>query len=624
MSELVLPPESSHRQTMESEIKEVVDEYEVQPILFIGSGLSQRYFNAPNWEELLRDMGELCPNIDRPLEFYLQDNSLPEVGSIFAKRYREWAWELYENESGEEEESSEEDPEFPDHLYKSDDSSIYLKYKAAEHLDSLCPDSLEEIDDKWSEEIAALQEVQPHAIITTNYDQLLEEIFPDYNTIIGEEVLDVDYTSIGEIFKIHGCTSDISEIVLTEEDYDGFNEKKAYLSAKLLTYLSEHPVLIAGYDVGDRNINAIFSDLDRVLTHREGDLIPNLFHLHWRPDISPEDSPRTRELVPVNDERRVRLQSVSASSYQWPYEAFSEGGTIEGMTIKELRKLMGNTYDLITEEAPRQEIAFEQLQAVSEEENLAKIFGITPLEDQPMVSTDDDDADLSAVLDESGIPVDEALTTEPTSSIDESLTAMTKSWNSMSDLISAREIIFQFHSRRRELNLPDTDQGRKKTEFLFRSSVQNGSHGVEWLLQYTGDIDSLLERTLRQDIGGNSLRSFERILLVLGEENLLRVIRNNDEEYDYISSNAGEYADLCCTSVEERVREYTDDIIRFDGETHDVDGLLSSPNDAEIMVDEIIGSLLSEDTSPKRTSLRKAELCRLGAEISENDCFNDI
>jgi len=62
---------------------------------------------------------------------------------------------------------------------------------------------------------------------------------------------------IGEIFKIHGCITDPAGIVLTDDDYEDWNNKKKYLSAKLLTYFLEHPVLIIGYSAQDPNVLSI-------------------------------------------------------------------------------------------------------------------------------------------------------------------------------------------------------------------------------------------------------------------------------------------------------------------------------------------------------------------------------
>ena len=73
-------------------IKECLDSMECQPILFVGSGFSRRYFNGLNWEELLRKLAEENP-LSKQFAYYKQtykDNI--EIGSQLAEEYKEWAW----------------------------------------------------------------------------------------------------------------------------------------------------------------------------------------------------------------------------------------------------------------------------------------------------------------------------------------------------------------------------------------------------------------------------------------------------------------------------------------------------------------------------------------------------
>jgi hypothetical protein len=52
-----------------------------QPILFIGSGLSKRYFGGPSWDELLSYLAKNCPLIDKDYAYYKQSMISPlEIG----------------------------------------------------------------------------------------------------------------------------------------------------------------------------------------------------------------------------------------------------------------------------------------------------------------------------------------------------------------------------------------------------------------------------------------------------------------------------------------------------------------------------------------------------------------
>ncbi len=55
----------SYQQEVAADIEAILREYSCQPIVFIGSGLSRRYANAPNWEELLKKLAADCPVIDK-------------------------------------------------------------------------------------------------------------------------------------------------------------------------------------------------------------------------------------------------------------------------------------------------------------------------------------------------------------------------------------------------------------------------------------------------------------------------------------------------------------------------------------------------------------------------------
>jgi hypothetical protein len=203
-----------YQEEIKEDIRVCIENMACQPILFIGSGLSKRYFNAPNWESLLKQMASICPKTNMPFAYYKQTkNSLINIGSELTLEFQKWAWE---------------DPQqFPPELFsESALKDSYLKYKVAELFRQLTPDDVTKINNLYEQEVSALQSIRPHSIITTNYDSLLEVIFPDYSPIIGQQVLHKNYTSIGEIFKIHGSSTDYRSIVINDDDYDEFLRKK--------------------------------------------------------------------------------------------------------------------------------------------------------------------------------------------------------------------------------------------------------------------------------------------------------------------------------------------------------------------------------------------------------------
>jgi hypothetical protein len=214
------------------DITETVQAMGCQPILFVGSGLPRRYIGAPSWDELLNHLAGQCPEIEKGLGFYKQSLKTPmKIGEEFARLYQEWAW-------------GDGRDEFPETMFGEDvDAQAYLKFKVAAFLESLTPADVSQLgDDNLKAEIDALRGIKPHAIITTNYDRMIEMIFPDHEPIVGQQILRGQQLSVGEVYKIHGSVEEHNSLVFTQADYDDFAKKKKFLSAKLLTFFNEHPL----------------------------------------------------------------------------------------------------------------------------------------------------------------------------------------------------------------------------------------------------------------------------------------------------------------------------------------------------------------------------------------------
>lgn len=362
---------STYVMEIKSDIKECLNELGTQPVLFVGSGLSKRYFKAPNWIELLEHLQQACPSIPHEVGYYLQDGvSLEEIGSEFTNYYRKWAWENKE--------------EFPTDLFSASvPKSSYIKYKISEYLDSITPIDLESIvSEHHRKELNLLLEIQPHAIVTTNYDRFLENIFGDYQSIIGQRILKPDTMSIGEIFKIHGCTSKFSSLVFNNEDYDFFIEKKKYLSAKLLTFFAEHPLVFIGYSGSDKNIQRILADIDEIIA-TSGDLIPNIYFLEYNHNLTENDQPQREKVLFING-KEIRIKYIEAKDFDWVFEAFGANKAWDNVHPKLLRALLARTYKLVRSDIPRRsvEVDFDIIEkAVSDEQALPKLYGVAMLDD---------------------------------------------------------------------------------------------------------------------------------------------------------------------------------------------------------------------------------------------------
>lgn len=180
----------TYQEKIKDDVGRLLSDMGCQPILFIGAGLSRRYAMLPSWDELLDHLAkEGYPKI-KPINYYRQHHNQcnPQIGSALAQEYALLAWdESMANR-------------FPDNLYKSPNSDIFIKHTICEYLLSKIEDS-NFLENQYKDEIERIQSINPHAIITTNYDSMIELIFPYYKPIIGQKIIRDSLTTYGEIFK---------------------------------------------------------------------------------------------------------------------------------------------------------------------------------------------------------------------------------------------------------------------------------------------------------------------------------------------------------------------------------------------------------------------------------------
>jgi hypothetical protein len=140
-----------------------------------------------------------------------------------------------------------------------------LKVEVARHLTGLA-DRLSTMG-PLADELNLLRHAVVDAVITTNYDDILPALFPDFRPFVGQDgLLFANPQGIGELYQIHGSVTVPDSLVLTAADYARFEERNSYLAAKLMTIFIEHRVIFLGYSLSDRNVRSILMSIVGCLT----------------------------------------------------------------------------------------------------------------------------------------------------------------------------------------------------------------------------------------------------------------------------------------------------------------------------------------------------------------------
>lgn len=227
------------------------------PIIFIGSGITKRYFkNAPDWETLLLNIWE---EVDSKENFYKENYNLnKKYANDDFKRNVELAKELSNkyNDAFYEQKVKLENLSLKDAYEKR---IIPFKQRVANVFSSLIPkNDFEEEKEAFSKML-----VKARMVITTNYDLFIEDSYKKAKTSvqvhIGNRGLFEKTEDYGELYKIHGSISDVNSIVITSEDYSRNESKSALIDAKILSNLTESPIIFLGYSLTDKNVQRLLN-----------------------------------------------------------------------------------------------------------------------------------------------------------------------------------------------------------------------------------------------------------------------------------------------------------------------------------------------------------------------------
>ncbi|QOT17931.1 SIR2 family protein [Paenarthrobacter sp. YJN-5] len=166
---------------------------------------------------------------------------------------------------------------------------------------------------------ALLATLPSNGAITLNYDQLFEMACRDAQR--PRTVLPEDVPAVGNnwLLKLHGSVSQPESIVLTRDDYLGYNSNRDALSALVKAHLLTHHLLFVGFGLADDHFHEIVHDVRRALpaqstSERGMGTVLSLFHepmqnLVWKGKL--DIIPMSEEEFPSNedDSRRAAAKA---------------------------------------------------------------------------------------------------------------------------------------------------------------------------------------------------------------------------------------------------------------------------------------------------------------------------
>ncbi|WP_242241702.1 SIR2 family protein [Bacillus cereus group sp. BfR-BA-01309] len=361
---------SNYLEESMARLKSVIDDSGTRPILFVGTGLSMRYLNAPNWIGLLDMLIHRNPNCIYPIAYYTQNcEDNPHIASLLIEEYNKYAWDNYRNGV------------FPEKLYESNNhNSMFLKYQICRIFERIMGNFKLE-DHPLSEEIELLRKLKPHAIITTNYDKMLEKIFPEHSVTVGQQVIkSKESLRIGQILKIHGCIDKPEEVVISREDYKKFHKKQKYLTAKLLTYFMEHPIIFLGYSLSDSNIKKILLDIAEMVCESPEEIVENIWFIEWSKEpISNEYKPPSDKYIALDDGKSIRTNYVLLHTFEELFKNLDQGDV---SSVNALQSLEDKIYNIVKSKSISDlKVDYLTMSHIEDEDALARAMGFQRTDD---------------------------------------------------------------------------------------------------------------------------------------------------------------------------------------------------------------------------------------------------
>ena len=320
-------------------IREFISTYKNHPVLFIGTGVSLRYLkNSYTWDGLLR---KIAFDFSGGIEYYLDLKSRCEMGGKY--NYSQIASDL--------------EGDFNSHLvanrngkFKEINDIFYANMQENKNVSrfkiyiSRLLSSLEFKEEKM-EELTVFKKVRKNvgSIITTNYDQFIENVF-EFSSLVGNDILLSN--PYGSVYKIHGCVTDAQKLIITDSDYSRFQDKYELIRAQLLSIFIHNPIIFLGYNIGDENIKQL---LKTIFTYVEPNsetaerIRRNFLLVEYDPNSQSADT--SEHDIDLEGFSTIRINKIKTDNYTVIYEALADLMLpISAMDIRKVQSIVKEIY----------------------------------------------------------------------------------------------------------------------------------------------------------------------------------------------------------------------------------------------------------------------------------------
>lgn len=344
------------------------------PVIFIGSGISKRYLiGYPSWEELLEELWNKTKNtnffghLNKVRDKFKKDGIIDEgeldflVNTLVATEVEMKVNEKFYDEDIEIEGLTQKES-YKNSIspFKKLLSNRFSKYQVRE---------------SYKSELVEFKNMLMKAqiILTTNYDTFIED---EYNSLskygvkkyIGQQGFFKQTVGYAELYKIHGCSTSPSSLVINKEDYTRFDKDSVLISAKIISMLLHSPIIFLGYSLTDRNVRKIIKDFTDSLSEEEKvELEKRLIVVQWEDGMK-----EIEEEVIIDKDLGCRLTVIKTDNF---LEVYKKLATInQGVAPSEVRRYQHVIKKLIVEKGKSGELN-SMLVSPSELDDIEKVIG---------------------------------------------------------------------------------------------------------------------------------------------------------------------------------------------------------------------------------------------------------